>query len=65
MMACGCAQMAVDPIKRKAGLAAKRASPWRHMPVCTDKGRASSERYRAEDERREAERKNRGQQDEH
>lgn len=47
--------MAVDPVKRKAGLAAKKASPWKYMPVGTDRGRQSSDRYRAEDERREAE----------
>lgn len=44
--------MAVDPVKRRAGLAAKKASPWRFMPVGTAKGVESSARYKANEERK-------------
>lgn len=51
-MTCGAQTMAVDPVKRRAGLAAKKASPWRFMPVGTERGRESSEQYKANEERK-------------
>lgn len=44
--------MAVDPVKRKAGLAAKKVSPWRLMPIGTENGRKSTDRYKANEERK-------------